>query len=224
MTENGARMAPTVSHLGSGGLLLDAAHGTFSDETQRLIWALASQAAHIEGVHETVPGMNNLLVTFDALEVTADHLAETLRRAWAGVEPNDVQGKTVEVPVIYGGQGGEDLDGWAAHCGLSPEEAVRRHAASRYSVAAIGAMPGFPYLSGLDPALARPRRSSPRALVPEGAVIIGGAQAGIMPQAAPSGWHILGRTEIKLFDAGADQPSLLRPGDLVRFSIAGIER
>ena len=223
MAQNGSRAALAISPLGSGGLLLDMADGAFSDRTQRLVWALASQAAHIEGVHEAVPGMNNLLVSFDALEVAADRLADLLRLAWVRIEPDGTQGKTVEVPVIYGGAAGEDLDEWARHCGLPREEAVRRHAAGRYSVAAIGAMPGFPYLSGLDPALARPRRSVPRAVVPEGAVIIGGTQAGIIPQTAPSGWHILGRTAVKLFDAGAAQPALLRPGDLVRFSIAGIE-
>ena len=223
MADNGSRAALAISPLGSGGLLLDMADGAFSDRTQRLVWTLASEAARIEAVYEAVPGMNNLLVSFDALEIAADRLADLLRMAWARIEPDGTQGKAVEVPVIYGGTGGEDLDDWARHCGLSREEAVRRHAAGRYSVAAIGAMPGFPYLSGLDPALARPRRSVPRAVVPEGAVMIGGTQAGIMPQTAPSGWHILGRTAVKLFDAGAVQPSLLQPGDLVRFSIAGIE-
>ena len=223
MADDGSRAALAISPLGSGGLLLDMADGAFSDRTQRLVWSLASEATSIEGVHEAVPGMNNLLVSFDALEIAADRLADLLRMAWARIEPDGTQGKTVEVPVIYGGTGGEDLDDWARHCGLLREEAVRRHAAGRYSVAAIGAMPGFPYLSGLDPALARPRRSVPRAVVPEGAVMVGGTQAGIMPQTAPSGWHILGRTAVKLFDAGAAQPSLLQPGDLVRFSIAGIE-
>ena len=127
------------------------------------------------------------------------------------------------MPVVYGGAVGEDLVGWAEHCGLAIEEAVRRHAAGVYSVAAIGAMPGFPYLSGLDPALARPRRSTPRSVVPVGAVIIGGAQAGVMPQTAPSGWHILGTTDVRLFDPAAEPPSLLQPGDTVRFVIAGIK-
>ncbi|WP_217607483.1 carboxyltransferase domain-containing protein, partial [Chitinophaga sp. GbtcB8] len=79
------------------------------------------------------------------------------------------------------------------------------------------------YLSGLDPRLAWARRSSPRLNVPEGAVIIGGMQAGIMPMTAPSGWHIIGHTDVRLFDAQADTPVLLRPGDKIRFEIAGME-
>jgi KipI family sensor histidine kinase inhibitor len=84
-------------------------------------------------------------------------------------------------------------------------------------------MPGFPYLSGLDPRLAWARRGTPRLKVAEGAVIIGGAQAGIMPMTAPSGWHIIGHTDVKLFKAEAELPVLLRPGDKVQFTIAGIE-
>ena len=83
-------------------------------------------------------------------------------------------------------------------------------------------MPGFPYLSGLDPRLACPRRASPRLRVVEGAVIIGGAQAGIMPQTAPSGWHIIGHAELRLFDPLADPPTLFRPGDTVRFAVSDI--
>jgi len=75
---------------------------------------------------------------------------------------------------------------------------------------------------GLDPALAWNRRSSPRALLRAGAVIIGAMQASIMPVDAPSGWHMLGRTETRLFDLATEPPSLLRPGDAVRFSVADI--
>ena len=217
-------VTPKLSRLGSGGMLLDAADGPFSDATQRRIWAMAAGATQIFGVRETVPGMNNLLVTFDALAVDGTRLGEDLVAMWGEIQTAPMPGRTVAFPVVYGGGGGEDLEGWAEHCGLPVEEAVRRHAAGLYSVAAIGAMPGFPYLSGLDPALARPRRSTPRSVVREGSVIVGGAQAGIMPQTAPSGWHILGRTEAKLFDAAADDPSLLRPGDTVRFVVLGIER
>ena len=214
---------PRISLAGSGALLLDAAAGRFSPAVQLRVWAVAATLRRVEGVRDAVPGMNNLLVAFDALAITSIEMRETLRTLWHGAEPGEVSGKTVEIPVIYGGSRGEDLQDWANHCGLSVDEAVRRHAAAHYSVAAIGAMPGFPYLSGLDPALAKPRRAWPRALVVEGAVVIGGPQTGIMPQSAPSGWHILGQTEVKLFDSLADSPALLQPGDIVRFVVAGIE-
>jgi KipI family sensor histidine kinase inhibitor len=81
----------------------------------------------------------------------------------------------------------------------------------------LGFAPGFPYLLGLDPALAMPRRSTPRTRVPAGSVAIGGLQTGIYPQALPGGWQLIGRTPLRMFDPAADTPSLLSPGDRVCF-------
>ncbi len=207
-----------ISRMGSGAVLLDAADGAFDDAVQRRVWAAARAVRGMEGVHEAVPGMNNLMVVFDALRVERAAVERALLAAWAEVRPEAVAGRTLEVPVVYGG---EDLPELARRCGLDVAEVVRRHAAALYTVAAVGAMPGFPYLSGLDPALSWGRRASPRGRVPEGAVIIGGAQAGIMPCTAPSGWHVIGHTAVKLFAPEADDPVLLRPGDTVRFTAAG---
>ncbi len=209
--------------MGSGACLLDAAGPAFDERVQRRVWATSRDAQAIDGVLECVPGMNNLLVVFDALRTDAGTLEQAVRQAWDHAVPQAIAGRAVDIPVVYGGAGGEDLAELADRTGLAVDEVVRRHAAARYTVAAVGAMPGFPYLSGLDPALAWGRRASPRLQVAEGAVIIGGAQAGIMPCTAPSGWHIIGQTGIRLFDPAAADPVLLKPGDTVRFTVAGIE-
>ncbi|RWB69928.1 5-oxoprolinase subunit PxpB [Mesorhizobium sp.] len=216
--------APRISLAGTGALLLDGAQGPFDEAIQELVWAVAKAARSLEGVRETVPGMNNLLVLFDPLATDALSVGEQLKSLWTGTDAHTIDGTLHTISVSYGGSRGEDLACWAAHCGLSLEETVSRHAAATYTVAAIGAMPGFPYLSGLDPRLAWPRRRSPRLKVAEGAVIIGGAQAGIMPMTAPSGWHIIGHTDARLVDVQSQSPVLLRPGDRIRFEIAGIEK
>jgi KipI family sensor histidine kinase inhibitor len=87
----------------------------------------------------------------------------------------------------------------------------------------LGFAPGFPYLLGLDPALAMPRRRDPRTRVPAGSVAIGGTQTGIYPAELPGGWHLIGRTPLRLFDANASEPSLLAAGDRVRFRAIGAE-
>ena len=89
--------------------------------------------------------------------------------------------------------------------------------ADEYRVAMLGFAPGFPHLLGLDPALHMPRRAQPRLRVPAGSVAIGGAQTGIYPRELPGGWQLIGRTPLRLFDAQLDPPSLLAPGDRVRF-------
>jgi KipI family sensor histidine kinase inhibitor len=81
----------------------------------------------------------------------------------------------------------------------------------------IGFMPGYAYLGGLDPRIATPRRDEPRLDTPAGTVMIGGAQAGIQCLAAPSGWHLLGRTPFRNYHPSRDPVFLLAPGDAVRF-------
>jgi KipI family sensor histidine kinase inhibitor len=104
---------------------------------------------------------------------------------------------------------------------MTADEVVRRHAAGDYVVHMVGFLPGFAYLGGLDPRLATPRRATPRTVVPAGSVGIGGQQTGVYPMDSPGGWHLIGRTELRLFDPRRDPPTLLRAGDRVRFRPLG---
>ena len=91
------------------------------------------------------------------------------------------------------------------------------HSTREYRVACIGFVPGFTFLAGLPKNLATPRRDVPRKEIPAGSVGIGGAQTGIYPLRSPGGWNLIGRTPLKLFDPTKDPPTLLCPGDRVRF-------
>jgi len=133
---------------------------------------------------------------------------------WARPPRRRRLGRLVNIPVTYDGP---DLGDIARHCGLSPAEVVQRHEAAEYVVYFLGFQPGFAYLGGLDEALHTPRRTEPRVSVPAGSVGIGGAQTGIYPLASPGGWQLIGRTLTPLFDPQAEPPTLLAPGDRVRF-------
>jgi KipI family sensor histidine kinase inhibitor len=168
---------------------------------------------------DLVPAYASLGVFFDSDRIDAD-------AAWHWLQVQcriDIEATTtpssrmIEIPVCYGDTHGEDLDAAATELGIPPAELIARHVATLYTVAMIGFAPGFPYLSGLDPALALPRLATPRTRVPAGSVAIGGAQTGIYPHESPGGWRLLGRTPLRLFDARRDPPSLLAPGDRVRF-------
>ncbi|MCM5556873.1 5-oxoprolinase subunit PxpB [Pleomorphomonas sp. JP5] len=211
----------TISDAGIGALLLDVAgDGAFEEARQARLLALAESFAAVDGIDDVVPGMNNLMVVFDPLAIGAEEIGRRLADGWRKSTATIGEGRSHEIAVSYGGT---DLAAFAAGLDLSVEDVVERHAAAVYRVAAIGAMPGFPYLSGLDPSLATPRRAVPRQGVPKGAVIVGGGQAGIMPITAPSGWHILGHTDFVLFDPHRAAPATLRPGDTVRFTVARVE-
>lgn len=112
---------------------------------------------------------------------------------------------------------GADLDEVAAVTGLTRAEVVARHTAREYVAAFGGFVPGFAYLTGLDPALHVPRRDRPRERVPAGSVAVAGEYAAVYPAATPGGWRLLGRTDAVLFDAGRERPALLVPGSRVRF-------
>ena len=100
---------------------------------------------------------------------------------------------------------------------MLPRDVVELHSEAEYTVAFIGFQPGFPYLLGLPAELAVRRLASPRVKVPAGSVAIAGEYSGIYPGATPGGWRLIGRTETVLFDAENTPPSILQPGDMVRF-------
>ncbi len=184
----------------------------------RLARSLAARG--LEGVIETVPTYRSLLVLFDPLVLTRERLAsevEGLLTATAVEEAPGAGGNTVELPVLYGGEFGPDLDFVARHNGLSAEEVIAFHSSSAYLVYMLGFTPGFPYLGGMSSRLATPRLSSPRVKVPSGSVGIAGSQTGVYPLESPGGWRLIGRTPLRLFDVDAERPFLLAPGDIVRF-------
>lgn len=187
---------------------------------------LVSEAG-LPGVLECVPAYASVLVHYDPLHATYGELVDVLGPIVAATpgEPSRATGAdtVVEVPVAYGGDAGPDLSDVARSAGMSEGEVVRRHAAGEYRVAMIGFAPGFPYLMGMDPALACPRLESPRVRVPGGSVGIADTQTGIYPFAMPGGWRLIGRTVVRLFDPLADPPALLGPGRLVRFVPLGHE-
>lgn len=208
--------ALTIRPLGETALCLTLP-APVSLARQQRIWQLAAGLAEVDGVLELIPGMNNLTLLFDPLHTESPALERAAQALWAEPAQDRPLGRRVDIPVRYGGEDGPDLQVVADHCGLSTDEVVRRHGEPEYCVYFLGFQPGFAYLGGLDPALATPRRAEPRLSVPAGSVAIGGAQTGVYPLATPGGWQVIGRASIALFDPAAEPPTLLAPGDRVRF-------
>ena len=187
---------------------------------QRL--AAAVRARGVPWLRDIVPALGGLALHFDpghselpaaALEASAALVDECLRK---GLPELEAVGREIELPVCYEREFALDLEDVAARAGLMPDEVVRRHAAREYHVLMMGFAPGLPYLGGLDPKLAVPRRATPRAEVPAGSIAIANEQSVAYPYAIPGGWSVIGRTPLVLFDARRDPPSLLAPGDRVR--------
>ncbi|MFP9230090.1 5-oxoprolinase subunit PxpB [Pectobacterium cacticida] len=185
-------------------------------ESQQRIWGLAERLNRHEAVLEAIPGMNNLTVLL-ASSQQEQVAIERLQHWWAESESRVFDPRNITIPVVYGGEAGPDLTEVAAHSGLTVRQVVEAHTAVQYVVYFLGFQPGFAYLGGLNETLHMPRRAEPRLRVPAGSVGIGGAQTGIYPLATPGGWQLIGRTALTLFNPQTMPPTLLRPGDNVRF-------
>jgi KipI family sensor histidine kinase inhibitor len=181
----------------------------------RLVRAFEILPAGILNLH---PAYASVLIDFDPRRCTQNDVEALVReRMLVPAEQTARATRTVEIPVCYGGAFGPDLEDVARHTGLTAARVVELHASACYLVYFLGFSPGFPYLGGLPPELATPRLPAPRKVVPAGSVAIGGSQTGVYPGESPGGWRIIGRTALRLFDAAATPPALLRIGDAVCF-------
>ncbi|OWJ79696.1 5-oxoprolinase subunit PxpB [Haematobacter genomosp. 1] len=206
-----------TSWLGESAILCQTDAKVLETSIQHRIWALRDLLAACDFVTETVPGMNNILVLIDPEAVDGSGAVTQIQALWRRTSAADIPSRVVEIPVSYGGETGVDLPEVARACNLTPEAYIGLHSAGTYTVFALGSQPGFGYLAGLDPRLAVPRRAVPRPRLEAGAVVIGGAQAGVISRSSPSGWHVIGQTDISFFDPDRNPPALLSPGDTVRF-------
>jgi len=185
--------------------------------SQQRIWGLSERLKSHPDVVESIPGMNNLTVVLHNPQQTALDAIERLQSWWEESEAVLPESRQIEIPVIYGGEAGPDLEEVARHHQLTTRQVVELHASADYVVYFIGFQPGFPYLGGLDKRLHTPRRAEPRVVVPAGSVAIGGSQTGIYPLASPGGWQLIGRSNLQLFNPQHQPPTVLRPGDSIRF-------
>lgn len=210
-----------VRYLVSGDCAVCVEFGNeISPEINRKIRAfkIALEKEKTEGIVETVPTYRSLLVQYRPEIITYKELTEkfdTVMKAMDNIQipPPEV----IEIPVLYGGEMGPDLENVAEHNHITPEEVVRIHTSEDYLIYMLGFIAGFPYLGGMSKKIATPRLKSPRVKIEGGSVGIAGEQTGIYPVASPGGWQLIGRTPLKLYDADREKPVLLEAGQYIRF-------
>ncbi|NJC28476.1 5-oxoprolinase subunit PxpB [Neolewinella antarctica] len=169
-------------------------------------------------VTDCVPAYASLMVVFDrpVREVDMDRLFELQM-------PDNWNTENIihHLPVLYGGEGGPDLEDVAALTKLTKDEVINLHCGRDYRVFQLGFSPGFGFLGVTDHRLAVPRLSTPRASVTAGSVAIAGNQTAIYPRVSPGGWRIVGRCPLPMLNenvAHLGNLSRLAAGDTVRFT------
>jgi inhibitor of KinA len=186
--------------------LAKAVHGRALPWIRDVVPAIGGLALHFDPDHEALGGK--------PLEAAAQLIEECLK---AGLPKEGELVRTIEVPVCYEPPYGLDLAEVAKATKVPVADIGALHAAGEYRVLMIGFAPGHAYMSGLDPKLSVPRRSTPRAVVPAGSVAIANDQTVVYPYAISGGWSIIGCTPLKVFDAERQEPSLFAAGDRVKF-------
>lgn len=210
--------SPRIAPLGDSIVTVTLGEG-ISEELSAFVvsQARAIESAELMGVTDVVASYASLGVYYDPFTIGFADLHDRLESILSATPRTDVaaaEPRTHHISVRYDG---EDLDEVARQTGLTTQEVVRIHSGREYRVYVLGFVPGFAYLGTLDERLSLPRRASPRKQVPPGSVAIAELQTAVYPSATPGGWHLIGRTDVKLFDPHSDSPSLLRVGDTVRF-------
>lgn len=180
--------------------------------------ALAAALKKRRDVRQAVAGHASVTVQFDPDQVTHDALAAAIGRLATKRPPMEEPGRLHRIPVVYDGP---DLEAVAAGLRLTQQHVIELHVRPIYRAFLVGFVPGWAYLGPLPDELVIPRRPVPRTQVPAGSVAIAGQQTGIYPLNSPGGWHLIGRTSVKLFLPDSDPPSLFRAGDRVKFFAAG---
>jgi KipI family sensor histidine kinase inhibitor len=213
-------MNPRILALGDGALTLEFGDRIDAALNAKVIATRDALAAlSLDGISDVVPTWRSLTVHFDPLCLDRETLSRCLLDAAVAPTRESTLATHWLIPVVFGGESGPDLATVAQATGRSEASVIDTLCATELRVFLIGFLPGFPYLGELPAWLRLPRLATPRAAVPANSLAIAGAQAAIYPWQSPGGWHLLGRTPLRLFDVGnATRPALFAPGEVVRFT------
>lgn len=210
---------PKIAAAGDSAVLIEFEQ-RISPEVNRRVHSLAEslRRAWLGGVEEIVPAYCSLLIHYDPLQLSFDQVSSFAQmKINLEEEVPEKPTRRIEIPTFYGGKFGPDLEEVARLHQLTTSDVIRIHSSKDYLVYMVGFTPGFAYLGEVDETIATPRLQTPRTLVPAGSVGIAGKQTGVYPIDSPGGWRIIGHSDLIFFDPLREPPSLLAPGDWVRF-------
>ncbi|GGI40153.1 5-oxoprolinase subunit PxpB [Mammaliicoccus stepanovicii] len=171
------------------------------------------------GIISVTSSYTSIMVEYNALKFDCEDILKDLDIENLRHRKGDVinSKKKIILPVYYGNDFGPDLEYVAEYNKLSVEEVIEIHTRNDYLIYAIGFLPGFPFLGGLDKRIHAPRKETPRNKIKSGSVGIANNQTGLYPKDSPGGWQIIGRTPVDVFNLERDPMILYEAGDFISF-------
>ncbi|WP_163578976.1 5-oxoprolinase subunit PxpB [Gracilibacillus saliphilus] len=189
----------------------------YTPDSSAYLIAVKQQLENQSFIVEAVAGYRTITVYFDPLRISHREMKKVITAASEQNQTEKIKSRLHHIPVCYDKTLGIDMAHVMKNKKLSWQKVVALHTTPTYNVSFLGFSPGFPFLTGMDQTLATPRKDKPRLEVPQGSVGIAGGQTGIYPSTSPGGWQIIGRTPVNLLPLADDRPTLLAPGDQIRF-------
>ena len=196
----------------------DALSVAIDDSSQR--HSIAEHLRDTGSWLECIEGMQSVVIRFDSASLSIDGAKQQLCEQLDSVSKDvaDFDSAMIEIPVCYGGEYGPDLDPICQMLTLTADELIEIHTDAEYRIEMLGFTPGFAYVGGLSAELNVPRLAEPRQRVAAGSIGITDGLTGLYALPGPGGWPLVGRTPVPLFEAGSEQPFLLRAGMHVQFT------
>ena len=171
----------------------------------------------LEGILNYTPSYNKLLIYFDLEKIKANKIIETIKSVDLSLVPENLKAKKHTIPICYDEEFALDFKLMEKKLNLNFSEITKIHSETSFFVYMIGFIPGHPYMGDMEKKLHLSRIPTPRLRVPKGSVGLAEKFCNTYTFEAPGGWNIIGKTSLDFFNIKKNKPSILSPGDSVRF-------
>ena len=172
----------------------------------------------VTGICEMVPTYASLMIHYRPDVISLDQLKDEIYQRVDNMK--DIAGtkKIIrEVPILYGGETGPDLELCAQLENTTVEEIIRKHSSHDYYVYMLGFAPGHPYSARFEEPFSFKRRDTARVKIPERSVVVQLNLSDLIPFEQPCGWNIIGSTPLTICDYKKEDPFLVHAGEWVRY-------
>lgn len=171
----------------------------------------------LSGITETVPTYSSLIVHYRPEIIRYSTLVEKLKERIENMRSVTAGTEYIkEVPVLYGGETGPDLEYCAELEQTTVKEVIRMHSEHEYYVYMLGFAPGHPYMARFQEPFHFKRRESPRVKIPGRSIVVQQNLSDLIPFEQPCGWNIIGSTPLDICNFEKEEPFLLKAGDWVK--------
>ena len=171
----------------------------------------------IEGITNITPSYNKLIVSFD-LNVTN---YSTIKKKIENIEVKEKEekvSKLIEIPICCEKNFNLDHKRLEETLNIKFEKILEIFFSKDYFCYMTGFIAGMPFLGDINEKLRAKRLNTPRVKVPKGSIGLTDQFCNIYTYESPGGWNIIGNTPLSIFNKNNhDNPTLINPGDKVRF-------